>query len=84
MIIENSELAKALGVGAVVSIANAYRGMEEEVEAAKKHLLNEFCEKEQFNKEEYDAFRLGLGNLIKLFESCALLLEVESQKEPIQ
>lgn len=81
MIIENSELAKALNVGTVVTIGNAYRGIEDEIEEAKKYLLNEFCEKEQFTKEQYDAYRAGLGGLIKLFEACSLLVEMESQKE---
>ena len=44
-------------------------------------LLLDFCQTEQFDKDRFDAFRMGLGAMNIFFESCAVELQNKKSKK---
>jgi hypothetical protein len=46
-----------------------------DLDKVKGELLKSYCESRSFTKEEYDAFRDGLGTMLLFFEQCAQAVE---------
>lgn len=66
-------------VRSVEEIAALWINNKKNLKTIELALLLDFCQSEHFDKERFDAYRMGLGAMNIFFETCAVELQNKMQ-----